>query len=178
MNVQCVNPVPIWRLVGSVCAATFAIYAQTASAVSYTKSGSDMRSYVSNSTPLLGCKSTSGYMYWTPVTVRAPSWTGVRVTVTNYLWQWDGQSWKQYPMAVATPKPNGVVLAPGEPYAFGPMYQKTANGYYYYASVRIDFYSYTWTPIGTVLITPNTAEDWDATWQPYSDGNGKTYCYK
>jgi hypothetical protein len=163
----------------AVCATTFAVYAQTASAVSYTASGLDMRAYVSNSTPLLGCSATSGYIHWTPVSVRAPSWTGVRVTVTNYLLKAvPGYAWEQYPMAVATPKPNGVVLAPGQPYAFGPMYQKTANGLYYYAYVRIDFYSYTWTPMGTVLITPSTVEDWASTWQPYSDGNGKTYCYK
>jgi hypothetical protein len=167
----------------AVCAATLAVYAQTASAANYTAQGKyDMRGFVSNSTPLFGCSSVNGYISWTPVTVRAPSNMGVRVTVTNYLWsEVPGQPWVQdnnFPNG-NSPNPNGgVVLAPSEPRALGRMDLKTPNGFYYYAYVRIDFYSYTWTPMGTVLITPNTAEDWAYTWLPYSDGNGKTYCYK
>jgi hypothetical protein len=166
----------------AVCAATFAVYAQTASAASYTYSGLDMRSYVSNSTPLMGCSSTSGYIHWTPVSVRAPSWTAVRVTVTNYLF-WTvpgGGSWYLYNMPNGnSPNPNGVTLAPGKPFAFAHMYVQTPNGRYYYTYVRIDFfYPNSGKMMGTVFIAPNTTEDWDSTWLPYYDSNRHTYCYK
>lgn len=166
----------------AVCGATLAVYAQTASAANYTASGQyDMRGFVSNSTPLFGCSSTSGNITWTPVTVRAPSNIGAQVYVTNYLSSAvPGSQFVRYDMGPnASPNPKGVSLTPGQSFHLNPMYLQTPNGLFYYASVRIDFYYPKPSPqmMGTVFITPNTLADWAATWNPYY-GNGYTYCYK